>query len=115
MDTIFGGNLRTELLSNWTAWQLQFRTAVYFDQPTHACVCICMVKNEEKHKKIMKKEPFPSCILKAHVGRMKKKVLFHDFLMFFIVFDHANECASMRSLVELHNTGLVLYIFGFPS
>ena len=34
-----------------------------------------------------------------------KKVLFNDFWMFFIVFDHANACASMHSLVEIHNTG----------
>ena len=32
-----------------------------------------------------------------------KKVLFNDFWMFFIVFDHANACASMWFLVEIHN------------
>ena len=34
---------------------------------------------------------------------MMKKVLFHDFRMFFIVFDHANACARMCLLVEIHN------------
>ena len=35
--------------------------------------------------------------------RMMKKVLFHDFWMFFIVFNHASACTSMPSLVEIHN------------
>ena len=82
-----------------------------------------MVKNDEKHWKIMKKVPFPSCAQEAHVRRMKKNVekslhepyisllyawwkryFFHDFRMFSILFDHANACASMHSLVEIHNT-----------
>ena len=58
-----------------------------------------MVDNDEKHSKIMKKVPFPSCVQEAHV-RLMKKIL----QMFFIVFDHANACASMHSLVEIHNT-----------
>ena len=33
-----------------------------------------------------------------------KKYFFHHFQIFYIVFDHANACASMRSLVEIHNT-----------
>ena len=32
-----------------------------------------------------------------------KKYLFGNFLAFFIVFYHVNACASMRSLVEIHN------------
>ena len=39
---------------------------------------------------------------------MMKKVLFHDFQMFFIVFDHGNTCTSMHSLVEIHK--LILFI-----
>ena len=35
---------------------------------------------------------------------MMEKVLFHHFPMFVIVFDHANTCTSMHSLVEIHNT-----------
>ena len=34
---------------------------VYFDQGTHACTCVCMVENNEKHLKIIRKIPFPSC------------------------------------------------------
>ena len=37
-----------------------------------------------------------------------KKYFFTHFTMILIVFDHANACASMRSLVEIHNT----YFFG---
>ena len=33
-----------------------------------------------------------------------KKYLFGNFQAFFIVFDHVNTCASMRLLVEIHNT-----------
>ena len=32
----------------------------------------CMVKNDEKHWKMMKKVTFPSCAQEAHVRRMKK-------------------------------------------
>ena len=39
---------------------------MYFDQQTHACACICMVKNDKKHLKIMKKVPFSSCAWEAH-------------------------------------------------
>ena len=40
-----------------------------------------------------------------------KKVLFSSFSNVFIVFDHANACASMRLLVEIHNS----YICGLAS
>ena len=33
-----------------------------------------------------------------------KRYFFNHFTMFFIVFDHANACASIRSLVEIHNS-----------
>ena len=45
---------------------------VYFDQWTHAWACVCMFENNEKHLKIMKKVPFPSCVLEAHVRLVKK-------------------------------------------
>ena len=32
-----------------------------------------------------------------------KRYFFHHFPMFFIIFNHANACASMCSLVEIHN------------
>ena len=32
-----------------------------------------------------------------------KKYFFTHFLMFLIIFDNANACASMRSLVKIHN------------
>ena len=28
---------------------------MYFNQQTHACACVCIVKNDEKHYKIIKK------------------------------------------------------------
>ena len=31
---------------------------VYFDQRTHACVCVCMVENDKKHSKMSKKVIF---------------------------------------------------------
>ena len=40
-----------------------------------------------------------------------KRHFFHDFWMFSIVFDHANSCASMRLLVEIHNTLPNLHLF----
>ena len=129
------------------------QTVVYFDQQTHACACICMVENDEKHWKMMKKVPFLSCAREAHVRSMKKseektklatsiwvsasfweslpiadqqnlffffssqalhkplvrmmeKVLFHDFHCF----RPCKRCASMHSLVEIHNTKLFLSI-----
>ena len=47
-------------------------TVVYFDQQTHAWACIGMVEIDEKHSKIMKKVPFSSCVLEAHVRLMKE-------------------------------------------
>ena len=32
------------------------------------------------------------------------RYFYHHFWIFFIVFDHANACASMHSLVEIYNT-----------
>ena len=40
---------------------------VYFDQQSHACACVRMVENDHKHKKMMKKVYFPSCVQEAHV------------------------------------------------
>ena len=37
------------------------------------------------------------------VSNIEQRNLFHNFQMFFIVFDHANEGASMRLLVKIHN------------
>ena len=47
---------------------------------------------------------FSSCFSHEPLVRMMEKVLFHHFTMFFIVFDHANACASMHSLVKIHNS-----------
>ena len=41
-----------------------------------------------------------------------KKVLFDNFQVFFIVFDHVNTCASIRSLVEKYN---IQYFQGFAN
>ena len=46
---------------------------------------------------------FSSCVSDEPLMRMMEKVLFHHFTMFFIVFDHANTCASMCLLVEIRN------------
>ena len=47
-----------------------------------------------------------SCVSHEPPVRMMEKVLFHHFPMFFIVFDHAIACASMRLLVKIHNMGV---------
>ena len=51
---------------------------VYFNQQTHACAWVRMVENDQKYLKMSKK-------------------------VFSVDFNHANACASMRSLVEIHN------------
>ena len=38
-----------------------------------------------------------------------KRYFFHHFPMFVIFFDHANACASARSLVEIHNRHLFIF------
>ena len=35
---------------------------------------------------------------------IRQRFFFTHFIMILIVFDHANTCASMRSLVEIHNS-----------
>ena len=52
-----------------------------------------MVENERNHSKMSKKVPFSSCVREAYKQKRRKK----------IVFDHANACASMRLLVQIHN------------
>ena len=47
--------------------------------------------------------------LRESLVRTMKKVLFDNFQAYFIVFDHVNACASMRSLVEIHNTWWYYY------
>ena len=83
-----------------------FCNAIYFDQQTHACTCVHMVENDEKISKIMKKVPYPSCVPEAHV----RLILFHDFQMFFIVFNIVNASASMHLLVKIHNTDYMLFV-----
>ena len=39
---------------------------VYFDQRTHACACVRMVENDQKHSKMSKKVPFSSCVREAY-------------------------------------------------
>ena len=63
-------------------------------RPENACVR--MVEKDEKHCKIMRKVPFPSCAREPHVRR--------------IVFDLGNACASKRLLVEIHNTCSIVNI-----
>ena len=48
------------------------KTVVYFDQGAQVCACICMVKNNEKHLKIMKKGSFLTCVREAHVRCMNE-------------------------------------------
>ena len=100
-------------------WILRF-------QDTPLLCILTMVKNDEKHSKMMKKVPLLSCAWEAHVRHMKKneeksllvsnweftwasqthnqKDTFSWFLIFSIVFDHANTCSSMHLLVKIHNT-----------
>ena len=45
---------------------------VYFNQQTHACTCVRMVENDQKHSKMSKKVPFSSCAREAHIRLTKK-------------------------------------------
>ena len=69
---------------------------VYFDQRMHACACICMVKNNEKHQKSWKSTFFIMHMIGSWRKKRKKWLpkagwhFFHDYQMFFTVFDHAN-------------------------
>ena len=94
---------------------------VYFDQRTHACACICMVENNQKHSKIRRlgvnqllgvtPNPWPTTFFFVFLREPLlslscawwKRYFFTHFRVFLIVFDHADACASMRSLVEIHN------------
>ena len=64
-----------------------------------ASTCLHSVLMVENHEKCFSPWAFHEPLV-----RMMEKVLFHDFWMFFIIFDHANAWASMHSLVEIHNT-----------
>ena len=44
--------------SNTLLTPKQDKLIVYFDLRTHACACVHMVENNEKHSKIMKKYLF---------------------------------------------------------
>ena len=93
-------------------------TVVYFDQPTLACACICMVQNNEN---CQKSTSFIVCrrgSCKVYVEKPKKKFqmsnqrlgvnqpllstiekyFFYNFWVFYIVFNHAKTYAGMHSL-----------------
>ena len=96
---------------------------VYFDQQMHGQKQWKTVKNHEKSTFFIMRMR-GSCM--AHEEKQRKSLLviffmgltwashvqdekgsFYGFWMFFIVFNHANECASKLLLVELHN----IYIY----
>ena len=64
-------------------------------RPANTCLRMC--SHGWKHLKISKKSTF--FIMHTRGSRWKT-----HFWMFLIVFDPANACASMRSLVEIHNS-----------
>ena len=98
----------------------------------HACACVGMVENDQKHSKISKKVPLKCLKVTATKLALSlwqnffifswfflvflrkplvclscawwKRNFFHNFQLFFVGFDHANACASMRSLVKIHNS-----------
>ena len=70
--SLFDGWAQTESIHRWLINQQLYMFVVYFDQQMHACACVRMIKNDEKHCRMMKKVPFPSCPQEAHVRRMKK-------------------------------------------
>ena len=49
-----------------------YKSVLYLDQWTHACACIRMVENDQKHLKISKKVPIISCTREAHIRLTKK-------------------------------------------
>ena len=64
----------------------------------------CVNENEEKSLLVSDWEWLPKA------GWHPKASFFHDFQMFFIVFDHASTCASMRSLVKIHNNHSLVFL-----
>ena len=47
---------------------------------------------------------FPHAFYMSLLCTRWKRYFFHHFRMFFIVFNHVNACASMYSLVKVHNS-----------
>ena len=84
---------RTQISSN--------SDVVYFDQLMHACACVRMVENGQKHQTFF--FVFLCKPLMCLSCTWWKRYFFDHFPMFFIVFNHANACASMHLLVEIHN------------
>ena len=73
--------------------------------PAHA-----FALNDETHLKIIKKVHIflhfsTLALCEPIVCAHDKKVLFDDFPVFFIIFDHVNAFTSMRLLVKIHNIG----------
>ena len=69
-------------LSTWPARQLYnkaFHNLVYFNQQTHACACVCMVENNEKCLRIIKKYPCKPMHKHAFAGWNTQ----HTILLFF--------------------------------
>ena len=97
---------------------------VYFDQQTHACACICMVENDEKHLKSWKKYLFmctrgscetheekqlrltwASCGLD---GKGTFSMIFKRFSMFSTMQRHAQACICRLK----YTTILIRFCFG---
>ena len=113
------------LNARWALWMrprlsLSVQLVVYFDQHMHAFAWSKTIKNAQKW---VKKSTFfimrTRGSLRAHKEKWKKKVCWSaigsdsqklvdtHFWVFLIVCDHANACASMRSLVEIHNNWIL--------
>ena len=60
---------------------------IVFDQKKHACACVCMAENNEKHLKIIQKVLFSICVREPYVSLSFiwwKKYFFDSFQVFFI-------------------------------
>ena len=52
---------------------------VYFEERTHACACVCMVENNEKHSKIMNKYLYYHAYKRLIKKNEEKSLLVQDW------------------------------------
>ena len=80
---------------------------MYFDQQTHACACVHMVKNNEKHLKMIKKVLLSSYTRETHVRLMQE----HDKNAFLAIRSDSQLRVDTQKLVapQQFHVNLVLF------
>ena len=84
-------------LKNETQLPWGHQDVVYFDQQMHGRKRSKTLENDEK-------STFFIMRTRGSYKAQEEKYFFNHFQIFLVIFDHANACASMRLLVEIHNT-----------